>query len=84
MPRISPVRLVVRAGMDDGDDTQGHSADRELEVSRLRMETADGGEIVAEADGEDRFRIVEGPDDVAGHLFTVPTRGTAVVARRTI
>jgi hypothetical protein len=69
--------------MDDGqDDTQGHSAEDGLDVTRLRMETADGGEVVAEAEG-DHFKIVEGPDDMVGHAMLHVSKAPGVLARRT-
>src|SRR5262245_59981192 len=80
MGRLDPVRIVLRAAADDGADTQGHSTEDGLDVARLRMETADGNEVVAEAEG-DHFKIVEGPDDVIGHVMLPVAKAPGVVAR---
>jgi hypothetical protein len=53
----------------DEGDAEGHAAGQgaEVEVERMRIETADGEEITLEpAEGEE-WRVVSGPDDLQGH-----------------
>lgn len=53
-------------------DVEGHayrSCRREIEVSEMRMVTSDGDELRLEPEGEDgeRWKVVDGPDDLIGH-----------------
>jgi hypothetical protein len=53
-------------------DVEGHAAKvrfREVDVDRMQLRTADGDELTLEPDGQDpdRWKVVEGPDDLIGH-----------------
>jgi hypothetical protein len=56
-----------------GGDVEGHSADQEVDVEGMRLETTGGEEIALEPDGDEEgsWRVVAGPDDVMGHAFKV-------------
>ena len=53
-------------------DVVAHSEGPEVEVERMRLETADGAEITLEPDAESEgsWRVVAGPDEVEGHKYT--------------
>jgi len=53
-------------------DVVAHSEGPEVEVERMRMETAEGAEITLEpeAESEGSWRVVSGPDEVEGHRYS--------------
>lgn len=49
-------------------DTEGHAAKREVDVTRMTMETAEGETLTLEpTEAGEGWRVVSGPDDVVGH-----------------
>ena len=69
--------MVMRVRYQPMADVEGHSEapEVEVEVERMRLETADGAEITLEPDSdseaEGSWRVVSGPDEVEGHAARI-------------
>jgi hypothetical protein len=63
----------VRFRNPDDGDAEGHAAGegagREVEVERMRIETADGSELTLEPTEDEGWRVTSGPDDLQGHRY---------------
>ncbi len=56
-------------------DVEGHGnpGGREVEVDQMRLKTTDGDELTLEPEGDgERWKVVDGPDDLVGHLYRGP------------